>query len=63
MCGGEHFLLKFSITDNLTEARNSSMLKQARIDMLDGIWPLECKRCEDEEDAGIRSRMQYENER
>jgi len=49
--------------DNLTEARNSSMLKQARIDMLDGIWPLECKRCEDEEDAGIRSRMQYENER
>jgi hypothetical protein len=48
---------------NLNEARNNSMLKQARLDMLEGIWPQACKRCEDEESAGIRSRMQYENER
>jgi len=48
---------------NLNEARNSSMLKQARLDMLEGKWPEACKRCEDEEAAGIRSRMQYENER
>ena len=48
---------------NLNEARNCSMLKQARLDMLEGIWPQACKRCEDEEAAGIRSRMQYERER
>lgn len=48
---------------DLTEARNCSMLKEARLDMLEGIWPQACKRCEDEEAAGIRSRMQYENER
>ncbi len=48
---------------NLDEARNCPMLKQVRLDMLDNKWPLACKRCEDEEAAGIRSRMQYERER
>ena len=47
----------------LNDARNVPMLKQARLDMLKGKWPNACKRCEDEEAAGIRSRMQYENER
>ena len=47
----------------LSDARNVPMLKQARLDMLEGKWPNACKRCEDEESAGIRSRMQYENER
>ena len=47
----------------LNDARNVPMLKQARLDMLEGKWPNACKRCEDEEAAGIRSRMQYENER
>ena len=50
-------------TADLDEARNIPMLKDARIKMLNGEWPTVCKRCEDEEAAGLRSRMQYENER
>lgn len=48
---------------NLNEARNNPMMKQARLDMLEGKWPEACTRCKNEEAAGIRSRMQYENER
>jgi hypothetical protein len=47
----------------LNDARNAPMLKQARLDMLEGKWPNACTRCKNEEAAGIRSRMQYENER
>jgi organic radical activating enzyme len=48
---------------NLNEARNNPMMKQARLDMLEGKWPKACTRCENEEAADIRSRMRYENER
>jgi organic radical activating enzyme len=48
---------------NLNEARNNPMMKQARLDMLEGKWPEACTRCKNEEAADIRSRMRYENER
>ena len=49
-------------TDDLVEARNSKLIKNVRKDMLDGKWPTECARCMQEEQAGLRSRRQYENE-
>jgi MoaA/NifB/PqqE/SkfB family radical SAM enzyme len=50
-------------TDNLDEARNASLIKKTRTDMLNGVWPKDCLRCMQEEQAGLRSRRQYENER
>lgn len=49
-------------TDSLAEARNANLIKNVRREMLNGNWPMECSRCKQEEDSGIRSRRQYENE-
>jgi sulfatase maturation enzyme AslB (radical SAM superfamily) len=46
----------------LDESRNSSLSKQLRASMLRGESHPVCKRCDDEDVAGIRSRRTYENE-
>ena len=48
--------------DDLEEARNAKLIKSVRQEMLLGNWPTECSRCKQEEDSGLRSRRQYENE-
>lgn len=48
--------------DDLTEARNASLIKDVRRQMLNGEWPEDCARCRTEEEAGIRSRRVWENE-
>ena len=47
---------------DLHEARNSVDLKLIRKQMLEGVWPESCMRCEREEESGIRSRRTYETE-
>ena len=43
-------------------AINSDTSKQLRLDMLNGKWHTNCKRCKDEEDSGMRSmRLLYES--
>lgn len=49
--------------DNLSEARNADMMKQMRINMLNGVWSEECGRCKSEESSGLNSRRQYEKEK
>ncbi len=49
--------------DNLEDARNSSLLKQVRRNMLQGTWSETCTRCRQEESSGLNSRRVYENER
>jgi organic radical activating enzyme len=46
--------------DDLSEARNAEMIKQMRINMLNGVWSEECGRCRAEEDSGLPSRRIYE---
>lgn len=48
--------------DDLTEARNSTLIKDVRKKMLNNEWPEDCARCMKEEESGIRSRRQWENE-
>ena len=48
--------------DNMDEARNAKLMKIVRKNMLEGKWSTECGRCKKEEDAGLRSRRQYEQE-
>lgn len=48
--------------DDMSEARNSQLMKAVRRNMLDGIWSEECGRCLREENAGLSSRRQYEKE-
>ena len=48
--------------DDLEQARNSITLKQTRLDMLKGINPDSCLRCEREDKAGIVSRRKIETE-
>lgn len=47
---------------NLDEARNAELIKNVRSTMLNGNWHPDCLRCKQEEDSGIRSRRNYENE-
>lgn len=49
--------------DNLSEARNAEMMKQMRVNMLNGVWSEECGRCKAEEESGLDSRRQYEKEK
>lgn len=49
-------------TDNLDDARNADLMKQVRLNMLDGKWSEECTRCMNEETTGLNSRRQYELE-
>jgi hypothetical protein len=48
--------------DNMVEARNADLMKIVRKNMLEGRWSQECGRCKQEEDAGLRSRREYEQE-
>ena len=49
-------------TDDLIKARNASLIKETRAEMLKGNWPVDCMRCMQEEQSGLRSRRQWENE-
>lgn len=48
--------------DDMTEARNATLMKEVRKNMLVGEWSTECGRCKQEESAGLNSRRQYELE-
>ena len=48
--------------DDWNEARNAELLKEVRVSMMKGEWHPECTRCKKEEESGIRSRREYENE-
>ena len=39
---------------------NSDSLKAARVQSLNGEWPSTCKRCTDDENAGVESKRQFE---
>ena len=48
--------------DSLDDARNADLMKIVRKNMLNGIWSQECGRCRQEEEAGLNSRRQYEQQ-
>ena len=48
--------------DNPVDSRNAELMKQMRINMLNGIWSEECGRCMREEQNGLVSRREFENE-
>ena len=48
--------------DDMVEARNTDMMKAIRKNMLEGRWSDECGRCQTEEESGLRSRRQYEQQ-
>ena len=48
--------------DNLTQARNATLMKEVRKNMLTGEWSDECARCKQEEEAGLISRRKYETD-
>lgn len=49
--------------DSLDDIINSDKFVQVRQNMLDGLKPVECEGCWKDEDNGIKSKRQYENER
>lgn len=49
--------------DKLEDIINSKKFIEVRQAMLDGIRPVECEGCWRDEDSGIQSKRQYENER
>ena len=48
--------------DSLEDARNADLMKTVRKNMLNGVWSQECGRCQQEEEAGLNSRRQYEQQ-
>ena len=46
--------------DDMSLARNATLMKEVRKNMLAGEWSPECGRCKTEELAGLNSRRQYE---
>lgn len=50
------------LRDNLRESRNAQMLKDIRLNMLEGRWSDECIRCKTEEYVGAHSRRMTEVE-
>ena len=48
--------------DNLDEARNATLMKDMRRNMLNGVWSEECGRCRSEEESGLNSRRIYEQQ-
>lgn len=50
-------------TDTVTDIMNSDKFNEVRQAMLDGKRPIECEGCWQDEDSGIKSKRQYENER
>jgi len=49
--------------DNVEDIMNSEKFVEVRQAMIDGKRPIECEGCWKDEDAGIKSKRQYENER
>ena len=47
---------------NLDEARNATLMKDMRRNMLNGVWSEECGRCRSEEESGLNSRRIYEQQ-
>lgn len=47
--------------DDWNDARNSSIIKEVRVAMLNDEWHPECERCRQEEVSGIKSRREYES--
>jgi organic radical activating enzyme len=48
--------------DELVDSRNATMMKEIRLNMLNGVWSEECGRCRTEEENGLVSRRSYENQ-
>jgi MoaA/NifB/PqqE/SkfB family radical SAM enzyme len=48
--------------DVLQDARNADFMKDIRANMLTGKWSEECGRCRSEEENGLNSRRQYEQQ-
>jgi hypothetical protein len=48
--------------DDMEQARNATLMKEVRKNMLVGEWSEECGRCKSEEASGLNSRRQYELE-
>lgn len=48
--------------DVLEDARNADFMKTIRSNMLTGKWSEECGRCRSEEETGLNSRRQYEQQ-
>lgn len=48
--------------DNPSDSRNAELMKQMRLNMLNGVWNEECGRCMQEEQSGLVSRREFENE-
>lgn len=49
--------------DSIAEIMNSNTFVKVRQDMIDGRRPIECEGCWQDEDRGLKSKRQYENER
>lgn len=49
--------------DNVEDIMNSEKFVEVRQAMIDGKRPIECEGCWQDEDKGIKSKRQYENER
>jgi len=49
--------------DNVTDIMNSKKFIEVRQAMIDGKRPIECEGCWSDEDKGIKSKREYENER
>ena len=47
---------------SMAQARNAPLMKIMRKNMLNGVWSDECTRCRQEEEVGLNSRRQYENQ-
>ena len=47
--------------DDLEEARNGELMRNIRVNMLNGVWNDECGRCKREEENGLNSRRSYES--
>lgn len=48
---------------NIDDVLNCDTLKQVRSDILKGLWPEQCKRCEVDTHTGINSRNEWETKR
>lgn len=47
--------------DDWNEARNSELLKEVRVAMMNGEWHSECERCRQEEESGQTSRRMFDS--
>ncbi len=62
LVSGEKPLNVESLAD-VDAVMNCSTLKQVRKDMLSGVWPSQCRRCQMDSEAGINSRNQWETKK